>query len=141
MDKLRPGDRIVRDGMMLEFIEEELEGQKFIPLGPVPPAAQAEIDRLREELEGLNACAQEEADTLASRATDAEAIACSWKARVLAAEAEVSRLCAEREKDREALRPLARLEIPKRANGNAGAYSILHDYIRAARARLEDTHE
>jgi len=31
-----------------------------------------------------------------------------------------------------ALEPFARLEIPKRTVGNAGAYSILHDHIRAA---------
>lgn len=49
-------------------------------------AAQAEIDRLREEVERLNACAQGEAD--------AEAIACSWKARALVAETEVARLTA-----------------------------------------------
>jgi chromosome segregation ATPase len=35
---------------------------------------------------------------------------------------------------REALRPLARLEVPKRPQGNAGAYSIYHNDIRAARA-------
>ena len=32
-----------------------------------------------------------------------------------------------------ALRPLARLEIPFKSHGNAGAYSIRHDHIRAAR--------
>lgn len=31
----------------------------------------------------------------------------------------------------EALEPLARLELPKKPVGNAGAYSILHSDIRA----------
>lgn len=38
---------------------------------------------------------------------------------------------------RKALLPLARLEIPKKPQGNAGAYSIRHDDIRAARAALD----
>lgn len=39
-------------------------------------------------------------------------------------------------KMREALAPLARLQIPKRPQGNAGAYSIFHHDIEAARAAL-----
>jgi hypothetical protein len=35
-----------------------------------------------------------------------------------------------------ALKPLARLEIPTKPQGNAGAYSIRHDHIRAAEAAL-----
>lgn len=38
-----------------------------------------------------------------------------------------------------ALEPFARLEIPKRSVGNAGAYSILHDHIRAAAQALSTT--
>lgn len=36
----------------------------------------------------------------------------------------------------EALRPLARLELPANPRGNAGAYSIYHDHIRAAVAAI-----
>ena len=41
---------------------------------------------------GLEACAQEEADTLASKLTNAEIIAASWKDRATAAEARADRL-------------------------------------------------
>lgn len=37
---------------------------------------------------------------------------------------------------RKALEPFARLEVPKKSVGNAGAYSILHSHIRAAQEAL-----
>ena len=40
---------------------------------------------------------------------------------------------------RVALEPLARLELPKKPQGNAGFYSIRHDDIRRARALLAKT--
>ncbi|MDR5172968.1 hypothetical protein IHQ56_14240 [Methylobacillus flagellatus] len=52
-----------------------------------------------------------------------------YKARATKAEADVVRKDA-------ALEPLARLEIPQRPAGNAGAYSIRHDDIVRARAAL-----
>lgn len=36
MTDMKRGDRIIRDGMILEFIEEEIEGEKFIVVGPAP---------------------------------------------------------------------------------------------------------
>jgi hypothetical protein len=32
----RRGDRIVRNGQILEFIEEEIEGEKWRVIGPAP---------------------------------------------------------------------------------------------------------
>lgn len=34
--KWRRGDRIVRDGKLLEFIEAEIEGEKWAVIGPAP---------------------------------------------------------------------------------------------------------
>lgn len=45
------------------------------------------------------------------------------------------------ERLREALRPLAALEVPKRPQGNAGAYSIRHRDIELARALLAEPAE
>lgn len=39
---------------------------------------------------------------------------------------------------RAALTPLARLEVPKRPQGNAGAYSIRHSDIQRAQAALKE---
>lgn len=55
-----------------------------------------------------------------------------------AAEAREAKLLDALRERTEALRPLARLEVPKRPQGNAGAYSILHDHIRAAQKALTD---
>lgn len=54
----------------------------------------------------------------------------------LAAEARVTALEAEKAEKDAALAPLARLEIPKKPVGNAGAYSIRHDDILRARQAL-----
>lgn len=43
------------------------------------------------------------------------------------------------ERCREALAPFSRLQIPDRPQGNAGAYSIRHIWIEAARAALSLT--
>lgn len=56
--------------------------------------------------------------------------------RAEAAEARVTALEAEKAEKDAALAPLARLEIPKKPVGNAGAYSIRHDDIRRARQAL-----
>jgi hypothetical protein len=55
---------------------------------------------------------------------------------VIVALAEISRLTAERDGLRKALEPLAVLEVPQRAWGNAGAYSIRHSDIERAKQLL-----
>ena len=51
------------------------------------------------------------------------------------AESELSTL---RARVREVVGPLARLTVPEKPQGNAGAYSIFHNDIRAARQLNED---
>lgn len=51
---------------------------------------------------------------------------------------EISKLLDEIERLREAARPLARLKIPWKPQGNAGAYSIRHDDILRAQSVLEN---
>lgn len=60
------------------------------------------------------------------------AVIADERARAEAAEARVERL-------RGALEPLARLEVPAKPQGNAGAYSIFHDDIRTARSIYKET--
>ena len=53
-------------------------------------------------------------------------------------EAELDHWKARAEKAEAALKPLAVLEIPAKPQGNAGAYSIRHSDIAAARAALKE---
>lgn len=80
-----------------------------------------------------DACAQEEADTLASKLTNAEIIAASWKDRATAAEARADRLAKELEWYGEQSR-LARLI---HSEGDAGRNAIASDGGKRARAALQ----
>ena len=59
-----------------------------------------------------------------------------YERRILSALEPTPSTDAVRRQAREALAPFARLEVPTRPQGNAGAYSILHKDILAARAAI-----
>jgi len=98
---------------------------------PSPVPADAETPAWADE----RACAQEEADTLASRATDWEIIAGSWKARAERAEAERDTLreaLTASEPMLETLHSIVTARNPFRSD-KAAADEWAHDYAKAKR--------
>lgn len=81
----------------------------------------------------------DDSDWTARNWTNAKHIAASNPVAVLRLLATITALKSENEKLREALEPFSRLQIPGLAQGNAGAYSIKHSWITAARAALAET--
>lgn len=67
--------------------DEPQDGSRVRNIEPLVTAASAQA-----RIEALEAGAQEEADTLASKLTNAEIVAASWKDRAQAAEARVAEL-------------------------------------------------
>ncbi len=86
--------------------------------------ARAEIERLTEQ-----ALVKDHAIIEAAK------LAKKLMTRVAASESELSTL---RARVREVVAPLARLTVPEKPQGNAGAYSIFHNDIRAARQLMEE---
>jgi len=100
-------------------------------------AKDARIERFAAEVGRLTTIHRKDRqmiDANRRRAEAAEAKVTFWRE---ASEHEASaRAAAEAERDalREVLAPFARLEVPKRPQGNAGLYSILHKDVMAAAA-------
>ena len=107
---------------------------------PYSPHDQAVASAIRlgehDEWDHVKALAQHREKSIASFVRDNKAGGL-WYRRWFKAEARATKAEAANARLMEAVEPLARLEIPKKPQGNAGTYSIFHSDILRARGSLD----